>query len=826
MPLFKRLLRYALLLTLLGAMLGTAALGVAYWILAPRLPSVAILKDVEMQVPMRVVSADGKLIATFGETRRIPVTIRQVPAHVKDAFLAAEDADFYHHPGVDIWGTLRAALHVLISGGEKVQGGSTITQQVARNFFLSPEKSYTRKLMEWFLAFRIEHELTKDEILDLYLNKIFLGHRAYGVAAAAEYYYGKTLDQLSIAQCAMLASLPKFPSTGNPVTNRPKAVERRNYVLGRMLEVGFISKAQYEHAVHEPDDAFPHEPPVQVEAPYVAEMARLAAIAQLGNRALTDGYVVKTTIVSSVQNDANNAVRSELLAYDHRHGWRGPEAHVELPPGSGPQARSRALAALYPVAGLVPGIVSESDAARAHVFLADGQTVDLDLAAVAWARPYINDSRMGLAPKRVDQVLKRGDVVRVALDADGHWQLAQLPKAQAALVTLRPDDGAIEALVGGFSYTQSKFNRATQIARQPGSSFKPFLYSAAFQRGFTPASIINDAPLVFADPSAKNGEWTPANDDDKFEGPMRLREALAQSKNLVTIRLVDAIGVPYARQYVTRFGFRPDAIPDNLSLSLGTASVSPMEMARGYAVFANGGFLVNPYFVSEIDDRDGKPVYIANPPRACRDCPQRLLADAQAGGARTPTTVASAPTAPALSNALSQPAPLQGPVPLRLAPRVIGPRNDYLIASLMQSVIRHGTGAAAMALGRSDLSGKTGSTNDFRDGWFSGFNTDIVTTVWVGFDDYGSLGHGEFGARTALPIWMQVMGDALQGRPSAPLPMPPGIITALINRETGLPAAADDPLAMPEIFRVEDYDRLKAQSPITPKQDKKAYDVF
>ncbi len=841
MRLLLRLLKWFVILCFAGALAGGAALGIAYWILAPRLPSVSSLKDVQMQVPLTVLSSDGKLIASIGETRRIPVTFAQIPVQLRDAFLAAEDADFYHHPGVDFVGTARAAFEVLIHGGQKVQGGSTITQQVARNFFLSPEKSYTRKIMEWFLAFRIENELSKNDILQLYLNKIFLGHHAYGVAAAAQYYYGKSLDQLTLPQCAMLGGLPQAPSAANPVTDLKRAMVRRDYVLKRMYDVGFIKRDQYEKALATPDDAFPHEPPIQVQAPYVAEMARLLAVQKLGNKALTDGYVIYTTINGHLQDAANAAVRSEMLSYSRRHGWFGPEAHVALPATPDPTLWSKELGALYPVAGLQPGLVTDSSAALAHVYLQNGQTVVLDLKAVAWARRYINENRTGPAPTAVDQVLKPGDIVRVVLDDQGHWQLAEIPKAQSALVSLRPDDGAIVALVGGLSYTLSQFNRVTQMARQPGSSFKPFVYSAAFQRGFTPASVVNDAPLIFADTHTPGGEWIPANDTNTFQGPTRLRVALAQSKNLVTLRLINAIGVNYARQYVTRFGFSLNQIPDNLTMALGTASVSPLQMARGYATFANGGFLIDPYFIQRIDNRDGHAVFVADPPRACRDCAQRLLTSTAPQTAVSPASVASSTPVPASSNGLPPmpgdmtvlvPAPVNGaPLPPRLAPRVIGPRNAYLIASIMQSVIRSGTGQFALSLHRTDLSGKTGSTNDYRDAWFGGFNAKLVTTVWAGFDNYSSLGHAdghpEFGAYVALPVWIRYMKVALAGTPEAPEPMPPGIVTVLINRDTGLPALPSNPLAMPEVMRIEDYERLKQQAPPGTKHDQaKSYDVF
>jgi penicillin-binding protein 1A len=823
---FKALLRWLLILGFSGLLLITAAIGVAYWLVSPRIPSVDVLKDYHMQVPLRVLSADGKLIATFGETRRIPVSMEQVPDMLKHAVLSAEDADFYTHPGVDWRGVMRAGLHVVASGGNKTQGGSTITQQVARNFFLSPEKLYSRKLIEMFIALRMESALTKDQILELYLNKMFLGHRSYGIAAAAEYYYGKRLDQLTVAQCAAIASTFQLPSAVNPLTNTQRLIGRRNWVLGQMLEHKYINQAQYEQAIHAPDDAAPHEQPIQVDAPYLAEMARLQALERLGNDALTEGYVVKTTLVSTRQQAAVAAVRDGLSIYDHRHGWRGPEAHEELPPGASDSDYSNLLSSYMDVAGLTPGLVLASSATEASVFLPSKQVIKLDLKAMDWARPYINETRVGAAPTKVDTVLKAGDVIRVIRDDKGEWQLTQIPKAQAALVSLDPENGAIQSLVGGFNFQRSKFNRAVMAARQPGSSFKPFIYSAAFERGYTPASIINDSPIALPDPSQPNGLWTPSNDDNKFAGPMRLREALIESKNLVSVRLLDSIGVRYTRDYVTRFGFPLDALPNNLSMALGTASVSPLSMARGVAVFANGGYLITPYFINEIDDRGGKPVYVANPARACADCAERLLqntppapppANMLTNGVSPSSSNAPAPaTSVAMAGQTTLPADVHnsGKVPPVLAPHVIDIRNDYLVTSLMKDVIQSpmGTGYAAKALNRGDLAGKTGSTNDHRDAWFVGFNGDLSTAVWVGFDDFSSLGKGEFGAKAALPIWVDYMGDALKGMPEKSLPMPPGITTTLINRDNGLPTSTGDPNAMQEIFKVEDIDRLHNQA--------------
>ncbi|MBN8740789.1 MAG: penicillin-binding protein [Lysobacterales bacterium 69-70] len=842
MRVFLRLTRYALYLALTGIVLGCAAIGVAYWLISPRLPSVETLRDVRLQVPLRVYTADDKLIATFGETRRIPVAIENVPAKVKNAFLAAEDARFYDHPGFDVQGIFRAVWHLVRTGGDKGPGGSTITQQVARNFFLSPEQTYTRKISELFLALRIERALSKDEILSLYLNKIFLGHRAYGVGAAAEFYYGKTLDQLELGECAMLASLPKFPSTGNPLFNRKRAEDRRNYVLARMFENNFISEAEMKAAMAEPDKSYAHEPPIEVEAPYLAEMVRVEALDRLGADALTDGYNIRTTLDSRMQDAANQAVRNALIDYDRRHGYRGAEAHVDLAADATPEVYARELASFRPLAGLIPALVTETAKDHAQLYLADGQAVVLDKKSVEWARPYQSESSRGAAPKSVDAVVKVGDIVRVARGDEETWTLAQLPAAQAALVSLDPDDGAIRALVGGFSFGRSKFNRATQSARQPGSSFKPFLYAAAFEHGFTPASILNDAPLVFPDPSRPDGIWAPSNDDDKFEGPMRLREALVKSVNLISVRLLDAIGVRYAREFITRFGLPLEAMPENLSMSLGTASVAPLMMARGYSVFANGGMLVDPYFVASIRDRDGKDVYVAQPPRACRGCPERLLDDArlarEAASPALPNAAAPAATTPSGSprftpissaNAAATPVAATEPGKPRLAPRTLDVRTAHLVSSLMRDVIRRGTGRAAMDLKRNDLAGKTGTTNDHRDAWFSGFNDQLVTSVWVGFDDFSSLGRGEFGAKAALPIWIDYMRVALDGKPETPFVPPPGISTARIDPATGYLASSDDSSAILEIFKSEDIERLSAPPPesaVDESHQGEAYDIF
>lgn len=819
-----RLARYALYLGLAGVVLGGLGLGIAYWLISPRLPSAESLRDVQLQVPLKVLSADGRLMATFGETRRIPIHMTDVPDRLKYAVLSAEDADFYTHSGIDITGILRAVWLVVSTGSKHVAGGSTITQQVARQFFLSPEVTYTRKLSEIFLAFRIESALSKDEILELYLNKSFFGNRAYGIAAAAEFYYGKTLDQLTQAECAMLASLPKFPSTGNPINNLPRALLRRAYVLGRMRDLGHIDQTAYDQGMAEPDQSFAHEPPIEIEASYVAELVRQEAIERLGNDALNNGYVIHTTIDSADQEAANQALRDSLIDYDTRHGYRGAEAHVDVPAQAGSVELSRLIDGYRPVNGLVPGIVSHLDSGEALVQMADGQSAALDIKAMEWARPYVDDSRRGAVAKQIGEILKVGDIVRVMRDKEGAWKLAQIPAVQGALVGLDPENGAIRSMIGGFNFSRSKYNRATQSSRSAGSSFKPFIYSAAFDHGFTPASVVNDAPLVFPDVSRPDGLWTPSNDDGKFDGPMRLREALVRSKNLVSVRLLDAIGVHYAHEYVTRFGFSAQQVPENLSMALGTAAVSPLSMARGYAVIANGGFLVDPYLISAIDDRDGKTIYQANPVRACRDCPERQQEEASqqltSGSGPTTSGFSAIPSAHAEVTA-----PADSTIP-RLAPRVIDARNAFLVTSLMRDVVRRGTGSGAMVLKRNDLAGKTGTTNDYRDAWFSGFNAKVVATAWVGFDDFSSLGSREFGAKSALPIWIGFMRAALRDMDEQPFDMPPGITTARIDRESGLLAPAGDPDSMIEFFKTEDANQLATRPDQQNEEQREAYDVF
>ena len=779
---------------------GLVVLAAAFIYIAPDLPPIERLKEVQLQVPLRVYTSDGTLIAEFGEQRRKPIHYDELPQVVIDAILATEDDRFFEHPGVDYQGLVRAAVE-LIRTGEKRQGGSTITMQVARNFFLSSEKTYLRKLTEIFLALKIERYLTKQEILELYLNKIYFGQRAYGVGAAAEVYYGLPIEQLSLAQVATIAGLPKAPSTNNPISNPERALQRRDYILGRMYVLGFIDSDEYQEALKEPDNASLHTATIGVEAPYVAEMVRARMVETYGDEAYHAGYRVITTLDTGRQRAANTALRSDLMAYDRRHGYRGAEAHVELAPEQTEDDYRRLLKNRATAGGLQAALVLEVGEQAARVFTADNGVIELDWAAISWARKFVTVNQRGPEPKRAADVLTTGDIIRVATDAEGQWTLSQLPLVSGALVSLRPHDGAVQALVGGFDFYTSKFNRATQARRQPGSSFKPFVYSAALEKGFSLASIFNDAPVVFDDPSLET-TWRPENYSGKFYGPTRMREALTHSRNLVSIRLLRAIGPAYAVKYVRRFGFNPEQIPRDLSLALGSGSATPLEMARAYSVWANGGFYVEPYFIKEIQDPEGEVLYAENPAIACLECEQDAAAQDQPTAAPTTLPVANpASDAPAMATEQDEAdAVTVAPAP-RYAERVVSYDNVYLMTSMMQDVIKRGTGRRALSLGRNDLAGKTGTTNDQRDAWFCGFNAQLVTTVWVGFDQVQPLGNRETGSRAALPMWVSYMETALKGVPAATLPQPPGLVTVRIDAKTGLRLPPGQAGGLFEMFR-------------------------
>ncbi len=777
------------------AALGAAAAVVGYIVVAPGLPSIEALRDIRMQVPMRVYSADGRLIAEFGEMKRTPVRYADTPDLMVKAILSAEDDRFFEHPGVDYQGLLRAAIN-LARTRERTQGGSTITMQVARNFFLSRDKTYMRKLSEIYLALKIEHQLSKEEILELYLNKIYLGNRAYGVVSAAQTYYGVELDQLTLAQMAMIAGLPKAPSRANPIADVERAVIRRNYVLRRMRELGHIDQESFRAAIETPDDARLYGLALEMDAQYVAEMARAEVVARYGEElAYTEGFKVWTTIDSRRQDAAVTALRRNLHDYDRRHGWRGPEQKADLSKFEDEAAITQRLARITTIGGLAPALVIGLEERSARAKLANGETIEIDWDGMSWARRYIDSSRRGPVPRTAADILAPGDIVRVTPGEGEAWRLAQIPQVDGALVALDPHDGAITALAGGYDFRRSHFNRVTQAARQPGSSFKPFIYSAALEQGYTPASIINDAPVVFDDPGLES-TWRPGNYSGEFFGPTRLRVGLMNSRNLVSIRLLRAIGINYSVDYMTRFGFDGRQMPRDLSLALGSGEVTPLQLAEAYAVFANGGYRVRPYFISRITGHNDELVYEATPETVCPDCEPEPDA-----GLRP--VVAALDADP--DDEVTEAAPRLPP-----APRVISPQNAYLMTSMMRDVIQSGTAVRARQLGRSDLAGKTGTTNDLRDAWFAGYNADVVAISWVGFDQSQSLGSGETGSRAALPMWIDYMREALRGVAEAPLTRPPGLITVRIDPDSGLLAPSNQSNGIFETFQAEHVPRQHA----------------
>jgi penicillin-binding protein 1A len=770
---YVRLPLMFLLVGLAGIVVVTALFSGGYYYVAPSLPDAQQLRDVKLQTPLRVYSRDGRLIAQFGEQLRTPVPYREIPSVVVQAVLAAEDDRFFEHPGFDYQGIIRAGLNVLRTGGGRGQGGSTITQQVARMYFLSRERTYVRKFKEWILAVRIEREFSKEEILELYLNTTFFGQQSYGVHAAAQTYFGKPLVALTLSEAAIIAGIPQGPSVLNPVASPEAAAGRRSYVLRRMRELGLIEETDYLQALAEPIVARRYRPQSSLEAPYVAEMVRAEMIRRFGPAAYTAGLKVKTTLDSRLQRAANSAVRSVLIDYDERHGYRGPLARLgaealQVPQSRAPEEHWRQLLADYErIAGFSLGLVTEVLESDAEIYFDAEKRTRVAVDAVAWAAPYVSDNRTGNPPRQVGDVLQVGDVVRFRRLADGRWRLAQIPEVQGAIAAVDPQDGAVAALVGGFDFFLSNYNRATQSTRQPGSSFKPFVYSAALENGFTAATIVNDAPLVLESEELED-VWRPQNYSGRFSGPTRLREALVRSLNLVSVRVILELGPAATVQHLRRFGFSDVALPMNATLALGAGGVAPVELAAGFAVFANGGQRVPPYFVESVEDSAGEVLYRAAPALACVDC----------------TPVESALASPALVRDVTELYP-RAPE----APRAISRQNAYLITDMMQDVIRRGTARRALQLGRNDLAGKTGTSNDRRDTWFAGFNADLVATVWVGFDQDRPLGDGEEGARTALPVWNAFMADALAGQSDHLLARPPGIIEVRINPETGRRAA-------------------------------------
>jgi penicillin-binding protein 1A len=753
-------LRIALSLVILG-LIPVIALAVYVIQVYPSLPDAADLKNISYQVPLRIETADGKLITEIGEKRRIPLEYPQIPERMTQAIISAEDERFYEHWGVDFRGLARAGYE-LISTGSKQSGGSTITMQVARNFFLSSERTYTRKLNEIILSFKIEHELSKQEIMALYLNKIFLGHRSYGVAAAAKTYYGKELSDLELHEFATIAGLPKAPSAFNPVANPPRAKLRRDYVLRRMNELGFISRVEMRIAQQQPIEVELSGVRIEVEAGYVAEMARQFALERFGEDALNLGLTIVTTLDSQHQLNANQSVRDGLQDYERRHGYRGPVSQLNPSEMLDNAQIIQAMRQFSSPGSLELATVLRIENHQAWLLLRNNDQIRLTFENLNWAAPYINVNRTGTAPQTLEDVLSVGDIVYVQRQDTG-WALAQNPQVDAGMVSLNPRDGSIYAMVGGFDFFKSRFNRATQAKRQLGSAFKPFLYSAALERDYTLASVVNDAPVVFHD-DALEGVWRPENFTGRFYGPTRVRPALAHSRNLVPIRILQDIGIHPTINHASQFGIPTDELfkHRNLSLALGSVEVTPLEAARAYAVFANGGYLIDPYFVKQVRDFNGQTIYRAEPKVACQiQC---------------------------LENDPS------------LAPRVISSQNAYLITSMLQDVISYGTARSARSLNRQDIAGKTGTTNQLFDAWFVGYNPDVVASVWVGFDNPSSLGRQETAGRAALPIWTNYMVQALQASPNIPFLQPEGLINVPIDPDTGLAVPADTPNAVFEIF--------------------------
>ncbi|UMZ12560.1 penicillin-binding protein 1A [Pseudomonas sp. MPFS] len=761
------------------------ALSGAFLYLSPGLPSVEALRTIQLQIPLRVYSSDGKLIAEFGEMRRNPIRFAEIPPNFINALLSAEDDNFANHYGVDPSSLMRAATQ-LVKSGHIQSGGSTITMQVAKNFFLTSERSFSRKATEILLALQIERQLTKDEILELYVNKIYLGNRAYGIEAAAQVYYGKSIRDVSLAQMAMIAGLPKAPSRFNPLANPARSKERRDWILGRMYKLGKITEAAYTEAVNEPLNASYHVPTPEVSAPYIAEMARAEMVGRYGSDAYTEGFRVTTTVPSDLQEMANTAVHEGLMTYDQRHGYRGPESRL---PGKTQAAWANELTKQRTISGLEPAIVTQVEKNGIEVLTRNGQE-HVAWESMKWARPFLNTNSMGPSPRQPADVTQIGDLVRVQRQADNSLKFSQIPVAQGALVTLDPQNGAIRALVGGFAFEQSNYNRATQAKRQPGSSFKPFVYSAALDNGYTPASLVNDAPIVFVD-EYLDKVWRPKNDNNTFLGPIRMREALYKSRNLVSIRLLQSMGVDRTIDYISKFGFNKQDLPRNLSLALGTATLTPIEIATGWSTFANGGYKITPYIIDKIESRNSELLFSANPPSAPTGDTASSGIAAPENGFTINTATGETPVQPAA----------QAPV---TAERIIDGRTTYILNSMLEDVIKLGTGRRALALGRSDLAGKTGTTNDSKDAWFSGYNADYVTTVWTGFDQPESLGRREYGGTVALPIWMNFMGAALKGKPPHTQPEPEGILSLRVDPVSGRAATPGTPNAYFELFKSED----------------------
>jgi penicillin-binding protein 1A len=798
MNLFFKLFKYLFSIILFGVIFSVITITVVFFIIEPELPSIENAVSYQLDTPLKVFTKDKKLIAEFGESKREPLPFNKIPKMMKQAIVSAEDGRFYEHPGVDYQGLLRAVIN-LVTTGKKGQGGSTITMQVARNFFLSRKKTYTRKIREIFLAIKLEHRFSKEKILELYLNKIFLGHRSYGIATASKTYYGKDINELKLHQYAMLAGLPKAPSKFNPITNPKRATIRRNYILRRMFELGYINKKELVNNKAIEDDSKLHTPIIELSAPYIAEMVRSWIInnPQFEDDAYTGGYKVYTSIDSKLQKTAIEALHQTLMEYEHRHGYKGAVGHIELPENFSLSEKSNQISlssiasekmpdllkqlTKVPVYGhlqtaIVLSIVENKKTSKkkeqpgyANILLKDGQIIQLHWKYLSWAAKYIDDTHYTKKPEKIAQVFSTGDIIyveKIKTDNVFSYQLAQLPEVSGAIVSVKPRTGKIVALSGGFDFYHSKFNRITQAQRQPGSNFKPFIYSAALNKGYTTASLINDAPVIFKDKKLEDS-WRPSNYSGKFFGPTRLRKALYKSRNMVSIRLLKAIGIKYTLNYVKRFAFDPVDLPNNLSLALGSANLTPLQIVRGYASFANGGYDIEPWYIEKVTNSNDDVLYQHQLIVACSQYYDKKLC----------------------------------PEDVELqAKQTIDTDNVYLMTSVLQDVIKRGTGRKALSLKRNDIAGKTGTTNDQVDAWFSGFNKDFATTSWVGFDTPRSMGRYETGGKAALPMWIRFMKIALEQSSDKKLPVPDNIISVKIDAETGQLAGKNTKQSLFEYF--------------------------
>ncbi len=789
----KKIIKIGLLLFVVGVVIGVITIASAYFYYASDLPELTVLEDTHYQEPLRVFTADNKLIAEFGDKRRIPKKFNEIPTQLMNAFVAAEDNRFWSHFGIDIKGTFRAGF-VFIRTGKKKQGASTITMQVARNFFLTPEKTLERKIKEMFLAVKIEQNFSKNKIIELYLNKIYLGKRSYGVAAAAQIYYKKTLEELTLAQMAMIAGLPKAPSAYNPIVNPKRAKLRRDYVLGRMFKIGVITAAQLTDALATEVTAKQYSVTIESQAAYVAEMVRSDVKKLFPKEIYTSGLRVVTTIDSRLQKASNSAVQNNLIRYTKRHVYNGIIKNISFSEMSNLDELLLELKKIPTYKNIFPAVVTSISPDKISVIKVDGKVASIDAKTVKWAIKQNNAVKSNKKINSLDELLKVGDIIYVNPGKDG-LELSQLPRVQGALVAISPEDGRVLSLSGGFDFYHSKFNRVTQAIRQVGSNFKPFLYSAALNKGFTAASIFNDAPVVFND-SALEGQWKPQNYSGKVYGPTRLRKALVNSRNLVSIRILLSTKIVYTRNYAKRFGFSNNELPRDLSLSLGSGSLVPLKLVNAYAVFANGGYRVGSRYIDRIEDRKGNVLYQSEYVQACAQC------DRQRAKLSKKNVLTSLKAQKVTLDDEDFVDEFVGPLNINLAAQAIDPRNAFIMKTMLMDVVKRGTARRARVLNRNDLAGKTGTTNDQYDAWFTGFNSKIVATAWVGFDKYESLGDRETGSKAALPMWIEFMKTALDGVPEDKLVQPKGVVSLLINKETG-EATITNKNAMFEYFRQE-----------------------